>query len=377
MKILGILTVLFFAIVSMAQAANIVDMIATGPGVVADTFFSHQPVEIQISIGNDLHIAGMGLAFQVWSPDGAEWDWEDVGGYGTSGSVTVFEWCHMYPPDSIWDIGGLLVSDTNINNGLPDTILISGLAVAGGLQPGPLRHMFSMHGKPKGTEPYELSTLCFDSVFVPPSGSFIFIGNAGNTIPSIGWNEGGKCYIVSMFCADIPYLINPDENEDSTVSVPLNTVYVENVGGWENVFGLITIQLLSVNNGTGEATVEDNGDGTCNIKYITPLADVGQQVEIVVAAYDEVCFTTEPSQNFTLKIDVIDFVAGDFNGDVQANLGDVVYMVNYIFRGGPPPVDLACSDVNNDCEVNIGDGIFVINYIFRGGPVPTCSDCMD
>ncbi|MEZ5359802.1 MAG: LamG-like jellyroll fold domain-containing protein [Candidatus Zixiibacteriota bacterium] len=66
------------------------------------------------------------------------------------------------------------------------------------------------------------------------------------------------------------------------------------------------------------------------------------------------------------------YVAGDANGDGTFNIGDAVYMVNYIFNGGPAPVNLDAGDANGDCSLNIGDPVYMINYIFKGGPPPQC-----
>lgn len=67
---------------------------------------------------------------------------------------------------------------------------------------------------------------------------------------------------------------------------------------------------------------------------------------------------------------------GDPNGDLLTNVGDAVYIINYIFKGGPPPTPYAiCSgDANGDCAVNVGDAVYQINYIFKGGPAPVTCD---
>jgi hypothetical protein len=69
-----------------------------------------------------------------------------------------------------------------------------------------------------------------------------------------------------------------------------------------------------------------------------------------------------------------DCIPGDANGDEQINVGDAVYIIAYVFKGGPPPVPYAiCSgDANCDCQCNVGDAVFLIAYVFKGGPAP-CS----
>jgi hypothetical protein len=76
-------------------------------------------------------------------------------------------------------------------------------------------------------------------------------------------------------------------------------------------------------------------------------------------------------------IRLCDCSPGDANNDGVLNVADVVYEINFIFKGGPPPDPYAtCSgDVNCDCVENIGDAVYKINYVFKGGPPPcTCED---
>lgn len=62
--------------------------------------------------------------------------------------------------------------------------------------------------------------------------------------------------------------------------------------------------------------------------------------------------------------------SGDCNNDRAINVGDAVYLINYIFRGGPAPVFPPEGDVNCDSRTNVGDAVYIINYVFRGGPAP-------
>ncbi len=66
------------------------------------------------------------------------------------------------------------------------------------------------------------------------------------------------------------------------------------------------------------------------------------------------------------------FIRGDVNGDETIDLGDVVMLINYLYRDGVPPDPVAAGDVNCDYIVDLGDVVYLINYLFKGGP-PPCS----
>lgn len=61
---------------------------------------------------------------------------------------------------------------------------------------------------------------------------------------------------------------------------------------------------------------------------------------------------------------------GDTNCDFVIDIGDVVYLLNYLFRGQQPPVTPAMGDTNADGVIDLGDVIYLINYLFKGGPPP-------
>lgn len=65
-------------------------------------------------------------------------------------------------------------------------------------------------------------------------------------------------------------------------------------------------------------------------------------------------------------------IRGDVNGDgTDADILDQTYLVDFIFRGGPPaPCDVE-ADVNSDgLSATVLDLTYIIDVIFRGGPLP-------
>ncbi|MGB8658078.1 MAG: SBBP repeat-containing protein [Candidatus Zixiibacteriota bacterium] len=64
---------------------------------------------------------------------------------------------------------------------------------------------------------------------------------------------------------------------------------------------------------------------------------------------------------------------GDANRDRVIDAGDVVYLINYLFKEGPAPMPvLRVGDCTCDGVVNAGDVVYLINYLFKSGPPPSC-----
>jgi hypothetical protein len=61
---------------------------------------------------------------------------------------------------------------------------------------------------------------------------------------------------------------------------------------------------------------------------------------------------------------------GDENGDGTVDVFDVIFMIDYVFSGGPAPNPGSVADVNGDCVADVFDVIYLIDYAFSGGPAP-------
>jgi len=65
------------------------------------------------------------------------------------------------------------------------------------------------------------------------------------------------------------------------------------------------------------------------------------------------------------------FKRGDVNNDGDIKVGDVIFLINYLFKGGPIPYPFYESgNVNGQDNVNITDVVYLIKYLFKGGQPP-------
>jgi hypothetical protein len=69
-------------------------------------------------------------------------------------------------------------------------------------------------------------------------------------------------------------------------------------------------------------------------------------------------------------VTVCTYMCGDANRDEEVDIGDIVYLINYLFRYDLPPSPTEAADCNLDQEVDVNDIIYLINYLYRYGPPP-------
>jgi hypothetical protein len=71
------------------------------------------------------------------------------------------------------------------------------------------------------------------------------------------------------------------------------------------------------------------------------------------------------------------FRRGETNDDEQIDIGDAVYLLNFLFQSGEPLVCRSSGDVNDDGFLDVSDAVYVLQFQFTGGeappaPFPTC-----
>ena len=63
-------------------------------------------------------------------------------------------------------------------------------------------------------------------------------------------------------------------------------------------------------------------------------------------------------------------MAGDVDYNGLVDVGDLTYLVAYLFQGGPPPPIADLADVDASCAVDVGDLTYLVAYLFQSGPAP-------
>lgn len=68
------------------------------------------------------------------------------------------------------------------------------------------------------------------------------------------------------------------------------------------------------------------------------------------------------------------YLCGDCDMSGAVDIDDVVFLINFIFGGGPVPEPIESGDADCSENIDIDDVVYLITYIFGGGPEP-CATC--
>lgn len=478
-----------------AQSANRagMDIVEYGETTAIDTIIVGTEYEIRLFIENDVTWGAMQYGIQIYSPDGATWAYTFYpSGYGSSQYVYVIPGSRMDPPETVWDMTGLLITEQNIDGVSPDSMLFGGLAMNNGLPPGDYEPMMSLHvGITSPATSGAVGTLCIDSSFIPPSGTFLFSDVSGTTYPiSIA---GPYCWPITYYCPydsdgdgygdpghpqnecpvdNCPDDINPDQadnDNDGRGNACDNCPDVENPdqldADGDGIGDLCDPCTDSDNDGFGDPgypnpscavdncpenynpnqtdTDEDGaGDACDNCQGVQnpdqqnsdgdsygdacdncPTIDNENQTNSDGDAWGDACDNCPSDDNFDQADadedgigdicdvcpndpdndidedgicgnidncpetynpgqedanengigDVCEFVCGDCNNDGTFNIGDIIYFINYYFKGGPAFEHPGAADVNNDGLTRLDDIVIMIDRIFISGRDLNCS----
>ena len=135
---------------------------------------------------------------------------------------------------------------------------------------------------------------------------------------------------------------------------------------------------LQVTGGTGTKTWSDlnsdlEGSGlsvsSSGLIEGTPLSE--GLLNFTAYVGDEVGASTDKPLSIEVETG---WICGDADGSGAVDIDDAVFLVNYIFAGGPEPSPAWVGDVDCSGAVDVDDVVYLIAYIFSGGSAP-CEGC--
>ncbi|HOD66135.1 MAG TPA: M1 family aminopeptidase [candidate division Zixibacteria bacterium] len=153
------------------------------------------------------------------------------------------------------------------------------------------------------------------------------------------------------------FVITPSDGLDTVRQYSAYTDTIELRGGsgwqtWSVTAGSLPTGLSLSNEGVISGTTSDTGRFAFTV------------------------FVDDNSYSYTDQVDFTLYAApsagkpGDVTNDGQVNVADLTLLIDFLFRGGEPPVILNSADVNGSCDISVADVTYLVAHLFRGGPAP-------
>lgn len=216
--------------------------------------------------------------------------------------------------------------------------------------------------------------------------------------PNPGWMVAGTSYPINkprgylakvkddgtiLWQHNLDLAGNKQEYFQSVITLDLGT-YDEYVAAGISLVGLNenkTDALIAKINGSGGLGYKKNFGNANSHNYIYWIQATQDGGFVVCGTTTDDLAPTDGESNIFLARFTTDFMCGDFNGSRSLTSADIIYLVNYVFKGGPePPGGDNQGNVNGsgDCSnptVTSADVIYLVDMVNGGPSLPNCLWC--
>ncbi len=187
-------------------------------------------------------------------------------------------------------------------------------------------------------------------------------GTAGNNIATVSYTTDGNLRWSKVFDGtahgnDVPVALALDSRNSAYVLGRTNSL--------SSSADFVTIKY------------SDSGNQRWIELFDRGFARADLPADIAVDGRGKVYATGTSEQDNSLFTDFVtikytQWLSGDADNSGIINVSDAVFLLNYIFHGGPTPAESYLGDTDCDGDIDLADVIALINYIFAGWYEP-CS----
>jgi len=201
--------------------------------------------------------------------------------------------------------------------------------------------------------------------------------NAVLVICNVSQSLNDRSYSYGATFAPLQYAVAVTTVADDSVYSHKSTTLqfsVHNVGTLSETFDLAAADRSGWNPTPSSASVS-LATGASQVVSVSvtcpPLIPAGVEDTVFLAATGRSMIGVTDTDTATTLVFI---QPGDADNSGALDIGDVVYLIAFIFSGGPTPVPVASAG-DADCNgmTDISDAVFLIGHIFSGGPRPLCS----
>jgi len=151
---------------------------------------------------------------------------------------------------------------------------------------------------------------------------------------------------------------------DDGLEVVYNAAYMHN----DLAVAITAEHWLSVTPAGG--SIEPYGSSAITVRFDAADLETGEYTgQILVSSNDP----DSPSWSLPVSLLVAAWICGDIDGNGSGpDIGDLVYLVDYMFSSGPPPPALESANVDGLGDLDIADLVYLVDFMFSGGAAPNC-----